>query len=216
MKNNGISVICVDLNETLVKEQTWPELNFAMGMTPEEDSFFYNQHKEGKITYSEWVNLALDIYRERGNPTKEAVEDIIMNYTYYPFAKELIEYLQQKYTVILISGAMDLLVQKIAAELKIEYFKSLTKFHFDRSGYISKVSVDDRTGDEAENKVLYLQDFCGILGFQLENVSSIGDGGNDHQLFRKTKGITFNRAKKEHKQLAWKIVPGLKEITEIL
>jgi len=115
MKNNGISVICVDLNETLVKEQTWPELNFAMGMTPEEDSFFYNQHKEGKITYSEWVNLALDIYRERGNPTKEAVEDIIMNYTYYPFAKELIEYLQQKYTVILISGAMDLLVQKIAA-----------------------------------------------------------------------------------------------------
>ena len=188
-----------------------------MGMTSEENAMFYNLHKNGEITYIMWVEIALGIYKNRKNLRRADIEKIITAYNYFPFAKELVKYLQQKYIIVLVSCAMDILVEKVANELGIKYFKSLTKFSFDNLDHIAEVKVDDRTGDEAKNKVHFLQEICSELGVELRNVACVGDGSNDYELFRKTKrGITFNTAKKDHKQLAWKVVANLKEIKSIL
>ncbi|MFC1802197.1 HAD family hydrolase [Patescibacteria group bacterium] len=216
MHDDKIKVICLDLNDTLVKEKTWPNLNFAMGMTPEENTMFYNLHRNSEITYTMWVEIALGIYRNRKNLTQPEIEKITSNYTYFLSAEDLVKYLKQKYTVVIVSCAMDMLVEKVAKNLGVKHFKSLTKFFFNKFGHISQIKVDDRTGDEAKNKVHFLEEICSNLGFKLENCVCIGDGDNDYELFKETKGITFTYSKEWHKELAWKTVSDLEEIRTIL
>jgi HAD superfamily phosphoserine phosphatase-like hydrolase len=216
MNNSSVRVVCFDLNETLIKEKTWPELNFAMGMTKEENAKFYRQYKSGEIDYSMWVSLALEIYQKRNNLKREEIEKVVQNYCYFPFAQEIVFYLKQKYTVVLVSGAMGILVKKVAKELEIDHHKALTDFFFDEFGYISKIAVDDRTGNDSKNKVLFLEEICNSLGCKLENCVSVGDGENDYDLFGATKGITFNHSERSFKEIAWRVVADLNEIKNIL
>ncbi len=216
MGKNKIEVVCLDLGDTLIKGKSWQNLNFAMGMTSDENAMLYNLHKNGEITYTMWVEIALGIYKKRKNLKWADVEKIINNYSYFPSAEELVRYLKQKYTVVIVSGEMNLVVEKIAKELGIVHFKSLTEFFFDELGYIAKVRVDDRTGDEAKNKVCFLKEICSSLGAKLDNCVCVGDGRNEHQLFKETRGITFDWSKEIHKKLAWKVVSDLSEIKNIL
>lgn len=216
METDCIEVVCLDVNDTLIREKTWPDLSFAMGMTKEENARYYNLHKNKIITYTEWVGIALQIYRDNENLKQKEVLEIIRNYNYFPHARELVEYLKQKYTVVLVSCAMDLLVEEVARELGIEHYKSLTKFFFDKEGFIEEIRVDDRTGNEARNKVWFLEDMCSELGVGFENCVCIGDGSNDYKLFQRIKSITFDNADQEHKLYAWKVVKNLGEIKDIL
>jgi hypothetical protein len=40
----NLKLICFDLNKTLIKENTWYNLNLALGMTPEEDQAMLTQY----------------------------------------------------------------------------------------------------------------------------------------------------------------------------
>jgi HAD superfamily phosphoserine phosphatase-like hydrolase len=187
-----------------------------MGMTEEENARFYSQYKRGEIDYSKWVSLALGIYRVRNNLKRGEIEKVIHNYYYFPYAQELVRHLSQKYIVVLVSGAMGMLVRRVAEELEIEHHKSLTDFYFDESGYISEITVDDRTGDDSKNKLLYLEEICKSLGCGLENCVCVGDGENDRHLFEASRGITFHSSEESFKETAWRVVADLKEITCIL
>lgn len=51
MPNKDIKLVCFDLNHTLIKENTWLDLNQAMGMTLEEDKILLQWDEEDILQY---------------------------------------------------------------------------------------------------------------------------------------------------------------------
>ena len=60
-------LIVFDLNKTLIKENSWRDLNLAMGVTPAEDAELMELARRGKITDAEGQAELLKIYQQRGN-----------------------------------------------------------------------------------------------------------------------------------------------------
>ena len=70
-------------------------------------------------------------------------------------------------------------------------------------------------GNENIAKLNILEDICLKLGINVDECACIGDGGNDIEMFKKTKhGITFKGSKIEKE--AWKVVNNLDDIRQIL
>lgn len=204
MNKSKIELVFFDLNDTLVKESSWYKLNLAMGMTPEENAKFYKLYQSGKITYKQWIEAALKIYRERGNLKREEIERVVANsYKYFEHARRLVAYSKEKYLTAIGSCSMGLLAERISRELGIEHHRSLTDFFFTKNGFIDQIKVNDHTGNDAQNKVHFLREICTELGVKLENCACIGDGRNDLELFRATgNGIAFERSSDQAKSLA--------------
>ena len=191
---DNLKLICFDLNKTLIKENTWLELNKAMGMTVEEDQAMFDLYSAGKLTYMDWQKELERIYIERGQATKENILKIINQYTFVPGAMEVVDYLKTKgYLVSLISGSIDLLVEKVAKELNIDYFSANNSFSFDSNGYLSTI---DCLGEDTQVKVLQLQEQCKNLNINVIDAACIGDGDNDLEIFKLSgHGITFTGSK---------------------
>jgi phosphoserine phosphatase len=174
---------------------------------------FKSWFDEGIISYRESQKLIEKIYKSRGKATLDTVTKVISKYTFLPHAKELIKYLKGKgYEIALISGSIDILVEKIAHELDIKFFAANNLFIFD-----DKDNFDYMVTYEEDNyaKLSHLQGFARQLGISLEQCICIGDGDNDSEMFIKSKhGITFKGSKIEN--LAWKVVDKLEDVKNIL
>src|SRR3954468_15869726 len=48
-----IKLVCFDLDKTLIKQNSWYELNLGLGMTPEEDQALLDGYTQGKFSYEE-------------------------------------------------------------------------------------------------------------------------------------------------------------------
>lgn len=212
MKNN-IKVVCFDLDGTLIKEQTWLILNIAMGITNIEDAMMYGWYQTGIITYHEWARLIFSIYKKRGNLNRRKIERIIFNYDYFDGAKEIVKYLKDKgHTLVLISGAMDILVKKVAQELKFDFYKANNQFIFDKNDNLIEIREE---GDDIFTKVKFLKELCVSLNIKLDECACVGDGENDLGLFSATKrGITLKGTKIEKK--AWQVIDDLSGLKKIL
>lgn len=205
-------LICFDLNKTLIEENTWYNLNLAMGMTPSEDAKLCKLYENRKITYNKWQKELEKIYIKSGKATKENILTEIYKYTYNNGAKEIVRYLKNKgYIVILISGSINLLVERVSKELSIKYYYSNNEFEFDKRGYLRRIIC---LGNDKTTKVIQLKNICKKLQLSLDDCICIGDGDNDTELFKKSKGITFRNSAIE--KYAWKVINDLNDLKSIL
>lgn len=212
MSEKDVKLICFDLNKTLIEENTWEELNIAMGMSKEEDEFFLRLYEEGVLSYKEWQVLLAKIYKVRGHANLEKITEVISRYTYRKGAKEVVKYLKDKgCTLALISGSMDILVDKVAKDLDFELFEANNIFVFNGEDYLEDIVS---LGDGGLAKLRHLESFCRKLGIKLTECACVGDGANDIELFQKSRhGITFEGSEIEH--LAWKVIDSLLDLKNI-
>lgn len=212
MNGEKAKLVVFDLNETLIEENTWYELNMAMGLTHDEDTQFMKWYEEGIITYEEGQRMLEKIYISRGQGTREKMLSV-MKYTYKPGAREVVEYLKEKgYTLVLLSGSIDLLVSKVANELGITRFGAHNKIQFDDQGMFKKIIC---RGDDADFKLEMLVKHCNDLHIGINEAVCIGDGFNDVKMFAECgHGVTFKGSRIEDK--AWKIIESLEELKTIL
>ena len=77
-------LIVFDLNHTLIRDNSWRNLNLAMGITPEEDAALMARAAQGEITDAEGQAWLLQRYRQRGDCHREAVQRVLSQYTYMP------------------------------------------------------------------------------------------------------------------------------------
>lgn len=212
MKNN-LKLICFDLNKTLIHENTWYDLNLAMGVTAEEDALLVQLFEEGVITYHTWLTILQNIYKKRGNPTQDSIEKLVSNYTLIDGSREAVNYCKdQGYEVALITGAMDILVEIVAKDLGITWYDANHSFLFDENGLLEKITIFDH--DDIA-KLHQLRRICRRLGLKETDCACVGDGDNDFELFQKTKhGITFPGSKIEN--IAWKTISSLSELQNII
>jgi phosphoserine phosphatase len=213
MKKNGIELVCFDLNKTLIEETTWDDLNVALGMTVGEDQYYLNEFNAGKIAYKEWVEILLEIYKTRGKANLDTVSRSVSKYTYKQGAKEIIAYLKSEgYSIALISGSIDILVDMVAKELGIEMAEANNIFVFDENNLLKEIATFD---EDDLAKLRHLESFCRKLGIALTQCACIGDGDNDIKLFEQTQhGIIFQDSK--IKEAAWKVIDNLQDLKSIL
>ncbi|MEI7579377.1 MAG: HAD-IB family phosphatase [bacterium] len=207
-------LICFDLNQTLIQENSWLNLNLAMGMTLEEDQALFSLYQQKKLSYQDWQRQLAERYIKSGKASKEKILAVVLQYQYLTGAREIVSYFQQNgFEVILISGAMDLLIEHIAQELKITHWAAANRLHFDKNDYLQEIQTI--AGSEAEIKLKLLQGICEDLHFPLEKCICIGDGENDLEMFRATgRGITFPGSKLESE--AWQVIGKLSELRIVI
>lgn len=212
----NITLVALDVDGTLIKHNTWYEINTALGITPEEDTQMYDDYSVGELTYADWIDKLEDLYRIRGQATKDTVTKVLQDKVSVPAeARELVDYLKSKgYQLVVLSGSFDVVAKHIATELGILYYKGNARFTFDNDGAFVGLEND---GEEKYAKVEHLTSFTNKLGVTLEECACVGDGGNDMEIFKVTQhGITFSSSSDEIKQVAWKVVDSLGDIKDVL
>ncbi len=186
-------LIVFDLNKTLIQENSWQELNLAMGVTPKEDSMLLEQGRRGEISDQEAQRQLLALYRRRDDTSREHIMQILTNYTYIDGAKDTVLELQRRgYRLALISGSMDILVEHVAHDLGVDIFGANNQFVFDANDQL----IDIRTIDnDTDYKVQQLKDLCVAQGITPTDCLCVGDGDNDVPIFELTgRGVTFENS----------------------
>jgi phosphoserine phosphatase len=208
-----IKLVCFDLDKTLIKNNSWLNLNLALGMSPEQDEDLLQEYLNDKISYNEWMSQILQIFKDKGMGSRHNIEMALSQYEYNKGAQELVSDLRQKgYQLALISGSINILVELVARELRIENYVAHNHFVFDENEYIENIVVD---GDDIHAKAKYLTELSSRMDIPLKSVACIGDGDNDVEMFRITgNGITFTDSKIASE--AWKVVDSLPDVMDIL
>lgn len=208
-----IKLICFDLNKTLIKENSWLQLNLAMGVTEEEDQELLGRYEKGQISYEQWQQNLSKIYLERGRATRKNILEALNNYKYLAGAEEIIKYLKSKeYEIALISGSIDLLVERIGNELQINLYEAHNRLNFDKDGKFIEIVCE---GDDSDFKLAALRRFCVHLDIDIKHAVVVGDGDNDLKMFEETGlGITFEGSAIE--KYAWRVIDRLSDIKMIL
>lgn len=205
-------LIVLDINHTLIHDDTWARLNVAMGMTDDEDRVLWDLNSQGLLTNDEWVTVVNRIYRARKRATRTLFDQVVYSYVYIDGAEDMVAYLKDRgYTLALISGAMDLLVKRIAADLHIDHHRWCSEFVFLPDGSFDHFTYLDN--DAPAKKQLFLE-LCSELSVDPSETICIGDGANESELFKIAKGITF--AGSSLQDTAWRVVPDLHGIRDIL
>ena len=183
-------LVVFDLNKTLIKENSWYVLNLAMGVTEAEDRLLMARASRGEITDQQGQDYLLDIYQKRGNTSRQAIEQALAGYTYMPHAKEVIKYLQRRHIpAAIISGAMDILIARVARELNVDLWRASNQFVFDDKDMLVQIISPI---NDVNDKLRQLESLCEERGIKLSDCLVVGDGANDEALFKATKnGITF-------------------------
>ncbi|MFZ2200000.1 MAG: HAD-IB family phosphatase [Microgenomates group bacterium] len=210
---NDIRLVCFDLNKTLISENTWYDLNLAMGISEEEDKAMLDSYIRGEKSYLFWQKEIEKMYIERGKAKREDILKVIYTYRYLEGAKAIAQYLkEQGYILALISGSIDLLVKRVAGELGIEHYYANNQFIFDKNNYLSEIVC---LGDDWVVKKDQLIALSKKTGVALNQIACVGDGDNDMGIFALTgRGITFKDSKIRDK--AWKVIDKLSDLKSVL
>lgn len=182
-------LIVFDLNKTLINENSWYDLNKAMGVTDEEDAELMRRAEAGEITDAQGQAWLLSAYKERGDTSKGSIQRIVEQYTYLLYAQEVVAALGERgYELALVSGAMDVLVEKVAGELKIPHWRASNQFVF-KDSKLEDIKAPEK---DSHDKLMQCKDLVHSMGIEMNECLVIGDGANDIELFRATgNGVTF-------------------------
>jgi HAD phosphoserine phosphatase-like hydrolase, family IB len=183
-------LIVFDLNHTLIRDNSWRNLNLAMGITPEEDAALIARAAQGEITDAEGQAWLLQRYQQRGDCHREAVQRVLSQYTYMPHAQMVVAALQARgYRVAINSGAMDILVSMVAEQLGVVLWRESNHFIFDNHDMLCRIDAPD---NDAAAKLQQLRELAAEQQVSLSDCLVVGDGSNDVPLFAATgNGVAF-------------------------
>lgn len=183
MKN----IIFVDLDGTLTPQSTWLDLNMILGLTPVEDQDLFSKWIDEKITYHEWMNEIMKIYKSR----KEVSQDEIAAYSKTIILREdahtFVETLRQRgFHTVLLSGSIDTIVRVVANELGFDEWVACARGVYNDKGILTDIQS---SGNEGPAKLSYARSICAGRDVDIHNAFAVGDGGNDQLLFQASQGI---------------------------
>jgi phosphoserine phosphatase len=213
MRHAPVRLVCFDLNGTLIAENSWQHLNSAMGVTRKEDEDLLSSYRNGKISYHEGLQKLLPLYQRNGKFRKEIVERALYDYSYCEYAKEIIRYVSGKnYHTAIISGSFDMLVEKIAKELQVQYWAANNRFTFDKNGIGQSIEC---WGNDDTFKRVKLEEMCQSLHIAVTRCVCVGDSQNDRQIFKASgHGIALRGS--EIEKDAWRVIEKLEDLKSIL
>ena len=140
----------------------------------------FNKFKSGEISYSEAKIQLIDLWKGVQKLDRKSIEKLFGQIELRPGALEGIKYLQGKYRLCLISGAIDVFVDVIANKLGITDRYASTKFLFDKNNILFDFQYTLSRGEE---KVELFHSFCKKYSIDPQECAAIGDGESDMPIF---------------------------------
>lgn len=202
--------LILDLDGTVTPHSTWVTLNTAFGITTKQDEELFEQYRQGTLPYLDWTKKLIEHYQNNQSPlTREHLIQLAENIELRTDAIDFVQTAKVKgYVVILVSGSVNVLVEHIAKKLGANDWLACSKAVFEGDTLIDLVSM----GDEGPAKMKLVTE----AGIELsKNTISVGDGGNEKELFEVTKGILLGN-NQTLLPLAWKSVDSLTEAIELI
>jgi len=176
--------LILDLDGTVTKHSTWEVLNTSFGITPEMDKELFEQYQTGTLQYLDWIKKLVDLYKSNNSPlTKQQLIQLAEDIELSPDAVDFVKIAKEKgYVVVLVSGSVDVMVETIAKRLNANSWLACSKAVFENEMLVNLLSM----GDEGPAKIKLVNEAKIDLS---DNTISIGDGGNEKELFELTTGI---------------------------
>ena len=209
-------LVCFDVDGTLVDniKFSWQIFHdyFQTDKHKREDA--KNKFYDGKITYKEWAEHDIDLWKEK-NAKKDDFFKAISHLKLMNGAIEtLAELKRNKIKLAIISGSLNIILEKFIPNYE-EFFDDvfLSRIYFDENGYINKVEA---TEFDMDAKALALKKIALREKISLQECAFVGDYLNDMKIMQEAGlGIAFNC---EHDELrkAADVVIEKKDLREIL
>lgn len=210
-------VICFDVNGTLVEENSW-EL-FTQGdklIEKEIEEIFKGYYSGKKLIDDAWGELVV-LLKRTGRSNKDFIHSCwVQSNTFKEGARDIVKYLKEKeYQVYLISCSIDIYLECIVEELKIDGFYAGSHLIFDSSGELNKITSECVKGREYKKEKL--KELAEKENVAIEDIIFVGDGDNDIGVFEMTKhGIAMGDQNEKLLNCSWKKIKSLTEIKDIL
>lgn len=209
-------LVCFDVDGTLIDNVTfsWQIFHdhFQTDRHRREDA--KNKFFNGQITYKEWAEHDINLWKERGAKKSEFFK-AIGHLKLMEGAMETLQELRRKgVKLAVISGSLNIMLEKFIPDYE-EFFDDvfLSKIYFDEDGSISKVEA---TEYDLDGKALALRKIAEREGISLKDCVFIGDYLNDLKIIQEAGlGIAFNCEYEELKRAA-DVVIEKKDLREIL
>jgi HAD superfamily phosphoserine phosphatase-like hydrolase len=182
------TIVGFDLNKTLIKENSWYDLNMAMGISSNEDELLYRlgPESEGILSFEEWIDILIRIMRARGKASRRRIEETILNFTYIEGAKEVVSELKRRgFIVGVISGALSPIVDKVSRDLAVDFKYSNAVMQFDDKNMLQRIEPQN---SDFKFKVDAVADLRRKYP-ESKGMYYVADGDTDEEAFKVTKGI---------------------------
>lgn len=200
--------IAFDLDGTLVKEKSsWYKLHQYFG-TYSQSKINMADYERGKITYDEFMRFDIGLWIPK--PTKEKLQNILLDYTLSDNVKKVVETLKQKnYNIFIITTAPDILAMAVATELGIRNI-ACNDFVFDSNGNLMQETVFNVDLLKKENA---LAKILNENGLECIDCIAIGDSKYDISFLRSAgMGIAY----KPDDSLSKEAFPVINDMNELL
>jgi phosphoserine phosphatase len=165
--------IAFDLDGTLIRwTNSWDVIRERLGLS--------SDYKEliREIGYRAAKLLELEHWKERG-VRKGDVERAVCDFELHGGVKELMPELRKRYALALITGAPNVVAEKVGGSLGIREIYC-NRILFDEGGRVKNFVLDVNE----ENKGEKLKEFAEKHRMSPKEVIAVGDAGNDISMFR--------------------------------
>jgi HAD superfamily phosphoserine phosphatase-like hydrolase len=209
-------LVVFDMDDTLIKGNTWADFNSSMGLTEKQDWDLYSAISKNEITYDDWLLALKKLYNL--NENKHSKEQVLEYLTRYKIKEDAHSALQEinktEHQTLLLSGSFQITADAVAFELGIQEAIATNNCIFDNDGMLYDI---ESAGDEQHAKVNELKKLCEERNISLTDCVIIGDGDNDKELFKLTEhSVTFVSSDNETKVIANHEIHSLTELPELL
>jgi phosphoserine phosphatase len=184
-------LVAFDMDGTLIEDKSsWWKLHRYFG-TYQLSLKNMKNYEEGKITYDKFMRLDIALWKPR--PHISTIRKILLDYSFAPNAKYVINALQKKkYHVALITTGLDILANAVASKLHIPNVIA-NGLVVDKNGYLTKkviFKVDLFEKEKAFNKLIEK------IGIPRTQCIAVGDSKYDVNFLRNAGlGIAFKADK---------------------
>ena len=209
-------LVCFDVDGTLIDNVkfSWQIFHdyFQTDRHRREDA--KNRFFNGQITYKEWAEHDINLWKERGAKKSEFFKAIGHLRLMEGAMETLKELKKNGIKLAIISGSLNILLEKFIPDYE-EFFDDvfLSRIYFDGDGSISKIEA---TEYDLDGKALALRKIAEREGISLKECVFIGDYLNDLKIIQEAGlGIAFNCEHEELKRVA-DVVIEKKDLREIL
>jgi phosphoserine phosphatase len=209
-------LICFDVDGTLVDNLTfsWQLFHdyFQTDKHRREDA--KNKFLDGTISYSQWANHDLEMWKSAGATKKELLDALGILIPMQGAIETLEELKKNGLKLAVISGSINIVLEKVFPDYQeIFDFVYLSSIKFDSGGNIMGMDV---TKFDMDNKAVALKEIADKLSIPIEKCVFVGDYLNDLKAIELAGlGIAFNSSEERLKKAA-DIVIENKDLREIL
>ncbi len=134
---------------------------------------------QGKITYNEWAKMDVELWIDS---EYEELEKALLPPALINGAKEAVELLKAHgFTVVLVSGGIDILVNAVKAEINADLSYS------NRIGHKNGIIDGSLIIEVGDSKADTLEVFSKTYNYDVSKAYAIGDNTNDIDMFKEVK-----------------------------